>query len=80
MISAPASCRVPARKGRPRKEDNAMLELLVRQGELKRAIFSMGPPLRRLSTSDNQMVRADVRLIAAQLARLALQDQNRSLS
>lgn len=78
MQSAPATCRPVARKGRPRKEDNAMLELEVRKGELKRTIISMGPSLRRLSMSENEMMRRDVRLIVAQLAKLSRQDMNRA--
>lgn len=77
-MSAPATCRPPVRLGRPRKEHNAMMELQVRSGEFTRMLFKVGPPLRRLSMSDNQMVRSDVRLIVAQLAKLSLQDQHRT--
>ena len=77
MQSAPAQCRPTVPRGRPRKEDNAMLELQVRRGELMRAMFTMGPALRRLSCSENQMVRADVRLVVASLAKFQSQAEHR---
>lgn len=76
MDAAPAPRARRSSMGRPRKEDNAIWELDVRKGELKRAMFRIGPSLRRIAA--DPMYRRESSVILAELARLAQQDSNRA--